>query len=280
MLLSEAAPTPAPQNNRLGPVPASEAEIVEPLPRYRLTSQAQFSIARSSLGACLTLAMRFLDPSLATPGPPLMLHLDPVERAQNLAPFVNWSGAIAHPVVIESGVGPHVYWIVEGCFTARTYPDSATLPGSDGWGGINYARQNVTAVFEGTTGESQLYLFNRDEPLARLWSRALPGLFRPIEEMPLAVRAAIRPAPAQLNAMTHIYARYHPAAHETADAEAQDWATTRQRMASDFGHRQFADAAMERRVIARRQRQNDAVATERFCARAGAASKPATAWRP
>ncbi len=221
--LAEAAPTPEPFTNRVGPAPTSDSTSVEPLPRYRLTSQSRFALERSSLGACLVLAARFLDFSLATPGLPVMLHLDPVERAQNLAPFVNWSGAVAHPVVLESGVGPQVNWIVEGSFTARTYPNSATLPGGDLWGGINYARQNVTAVFNGTTGESQLYLFDRNEPLARIWDRALPGLFAPIEKMKPELRAAIRPAPAQLNALTRIYARYHPVAGKSANDEALNW---------------------------------------------------------
>ncbi len=223
VLLAEAAPTPEPLTNRVGPAPTSDLTPIESLPRYRLTSQSRFALERSSLGTCLVLATRFLDASLATPGLPVMLHLDPVERAQNLAPFVNWSGAVAHPVTLESGVGPQVNWIVEGSFTARTYPNSATLPGGDLWGGINYARQNVTAVFNGTTGESQLYLFDRNEPLARIWDRALPGLFRPIEEMKPELRAAIRPAPAQLNALTRIYARYHPSSGKSAGDEALNW---------------------------------------------------------
>ena len=225
VLLAEGASLPEPLTNRVGPAPTSNEITVQPLPRYRLTSQSLYAIERSSLGTCLVLAMRFLDASLARPGLPVMLHLDPVERAQNLAPFVNWSGAVAHPVVLESGVGPHVYWIVEGSFTARTYPNSATLPGGDFWGGINYARQNVTAVFDGTTGHSQLYLFDRSEPLARIWERALPGLFAPIEEMQPQLRAAIRPAPAQLNAITRIYARYHPVAGKSANDETLGWET-------------------------------------------------------
>ncbi len=221
VLLSEAPPAPEPQTNRFGPSPAAESESLAPTPPFRLTTQSRYAIERASLGACLTLAWRFFDTSLLRPGPPLMLHLDPVERARNLAPFVNWAGAVAHPVVQQSGVGPHVYWIVEGCFTSRTHPDAATLPGGDAWAGINYARQNVTAVFDGTTGQSQLYLFNPNEPIARLWNRALPGLFRPIEEMPAPLRAAIAPSPAYLNAMSRLYARYH----RGAGNEAEQWAT-------------------------------------------------------
>ena len=210
LALSEAPPASEPQSNRLGP-PLAQTEPQEQLPPYRLSVQPNFAIERATLGACLTLAWRFFDASLLKPGPPLVLHLDPVERARNLAPFVNWAGAVAHPVVLESGVGPQVYWIVEGCFTARTSPDSATLPLGNEWAGINYARQNVTAVFNGSSGESQLYLFNRNEPLARGWSRALPGLFRPIEELRSELRAAIRPSPAYLSAVSPVYARYHPA---------------------------------------------------------------------
>ena len=54
----------------------------------------------------------------------------------------------------------------------------------------------------------------------------MPGLFRPIEELPAPLRAAIRPAPAYLNAMSSIYARYHPAAGDEArswDARASEW---------------------------------------------------------
>ena len=171
ILLSEAPPAPEVQTRRLGPPPA-EPEPFEPLPPYRLAAQPRFAIERAAPGACLTLAWRFFDASLLRPGSPLMLHLDPVERARNLAPFVNWEGAIAHPVTMESGVGPHVYWIVEGCFTARTAPNAATLPIGDNWAEVNYARQNVTAVFDATTGQSQLYLFDPSEPITRLWNRA------------------------------------------------------------------------------------------------------------
>lgn len=226
VLLGEAPPAPEPQTNRLGPPPPIESEPLAATPPYRLTTQSRYAVERAWLGACLTLAWRFFDTSLLTPGPPLVLHLDPVERARNLAPFVNWAGAVAHPVVQESGVGPHVYWIVEGCFTARTYPNAATLPGGDSWAGINYARQNVTAVFDGTTGKSDLYLFNANEPISRLWNRALPGLFRPSEEMPAPVRAAIQPSPAYLNAMSHLYARYHPATGDEPlswDTRASEW---------------------------------------------------------
>ena len=223
VLLGEAPPAPAAQTNRLGPPPA-ESEPIESAPPFRLTSQSRYAVERAAPGACLTLAWRFFDLSLLSPGPPLMLHLDPVERARNLAPFVNWAGAVAHPVVQESGVGPHVYWIVEGCFTSRTYPDAATLPGGDEWAGINYARQNVTAVFDATTGESNLYLFDPNEPISRLWNRALPGLFRPIAEMPAPLRAAIVPSPAYLNAMSDLYARYHPGGNNGGDETAQ-WAT-------------------------------------------------------
>ena len=226
VLLAEAPPMLEPPTNRLGPPPPIESEPLAATPPYRLTTQPRYAVERAWLGACLTLAWRFFDTSLIAPGPPLMLHLDPVERARNLAPFVNWAGAVAHPIVQESGVGPHVYWIVEGCLTSRTYPNAATLPGGDLWAGINYARQNVTAVFDGTTGASNLYLFDQNEPISRLWNRALPGLFQPLEAMPAPVRAAVVPAPAYLNAMSHFYARYHLAAgDEPADwnSRASEW---------------------------------------------------------
>ena len=203
-LLSEAG-APA-SNNRLGPAP----DPLPPLPVYRATSQTSATVERASLGACLVLAARFFDPQLLGPGLPLAWHLEPVERAQTLAPFVNWSGAVARPVVLESGVGLHVYWIVEGCFTSRNFPGAATLTTGENWSGVNYARQGVAAIFDGTTGQSQLLLTAPDEPLARAWARALPDLWTPLDELRPELRAALRPSPALLDATTRVYASYHP----------------------------------------------------------------------
>ena len=200
-------------NNRLGPAPVEMNEGATPWPApppYRVGVRPQFAVEHAAPGASLVLAARFLEAPLLAPGPPLSWHLEPVARAQTLAPFVNWDGAVAHPLVLESGVGPHVYWMVEGCFTARTFPGAATLPAGEIWGGINYARPGVLAVFDGSSGDSTLYLLDPNEPLARVWSRALPELFRPLGELRPELRAQIQPAPGWLNALSRIYTRYHP----------------------------------------------------------------------
>ena len=200
-------------NNRLGPAPVemNEGATTWPAPPpYRVGVRPQFAVEHAAPGANLVLAARFLEAPLLAPGPPLSWHLEPVARAQTLAPFVNWEGAFAHPVVLESGVGPHVYWMVEGCFTARTFPGAATLPAGEIWGGINYARPDVLAVFDGSSGAATFYLLDSNEPLARVWSRAFPSLFRPLGELRPELRAQIQPAPGWLNALSRIYTRYHP----------------------------------------------------------------------
>ena len=214
-LLPEASAPPS--NNRLGPAP----DPLPPLPLYRLTARAGAGVERSTLGACLVLATRFFDVSLLRPGLPLTWHLEPVERAQMLAPFVNWSGAVARPVVLESGVGPHVYWLVEGCFTSRSFPGAATLPTGDTWGGINYARQGVVAVLDGSSGQSQFFLTAPNEPLSRAWARALPALWTPLDQLRPELRAQLQPSTALLEATTRVYASYHP---QTGD-QVMAWQT-------------------------------------------------------
>ncbi|MDB5243505.1 MAG: hypothetical protein JWP57_4130, partial [Spirosoma sp.] len=107
-----------------------------------------------------------------------------------------------------------MYWLVEGCFISRSFPHSAMMPAGDEWSNVNYARQSVLGVCDATTGQTNFYLFDPSEPLARAWNALLPNFFRPARELPDALRTGTRLSAALLSAQSVMWARYHPAASD------------------------------------------------------------------
>ncbi len=207
-----ALPAPSPQaGESLG------GEVATPPVAARvrlLETDDGHGVTRANALEGAALALHFGDSSLLGAGPPLTWHLDPLERVATLAPFVWWAGARPHPVLMSdggAGAPKHLFWLVEGCFVARSLPASAMLPLGDEWSGINYARQGVLGVCDAGSGETRFYLFDPTEPLARAWNALLPGFFRPASELLPALRAGTRLSPALLSAQTTVWARYHRA---------------------------------------------------------------------
>ena len=201
---------------------------VAPLPPWRATTQSTRAVPRDRFWPSLALAWRFMDATLLRPGPPITWHLDPVARARALLPFVNWNGAVARPVLAETGEGTRLFWMVDGCFTSRHFPDAATLPTSPlpslgGWRGVNYARQSVVATIDATTGDANFYLIAPDEPFARVWKRAFPGAFRDIQTLSPTLRRALKISPPLADASAQVWSRYHFAGNPRVD-EAASWA--------------------------------------------------------
>ncbi|RME71430.1 MAG: UPF0182 family protein [Planctomycetota bacterium] len=165
-------------------------------------------------------------------GTPLLLssYLEPTsrmmwrrtvrERVAALAPFLTLD---TDPyVVLAEG---RLYWVIDAYTTSSHYPYSApfrareTIPLSDGetisdrplehLDGANYVRNAVKAVVDAYEGTVQLYVFDPADPVIAAWQRVFPGLFRPADAMPAALRAHVRYPHELLLCQGLMAARYH-----------------------------------------------------------------------
>jgi len=138
----------------------------------------------------------------------------PVERAQALAPFLYYDDniyAIATP--------GSIVWMMNALTTTDRYPYSALrdLGDKSDERGLenrpeplrNWIRDAVKVTIDAHSGEVTLYSIS-DDPVSATWKATYPGLLRPKEEIPEAIRRHLQ-YPAQMlhSQFDDIYKRYH-----------------------------------------------------------------------
>jgi uncharacterized membrane protein (UPF0182 family) len=146
-----------------------------------------------------------------------------LDRVQAVAPFLTLS---RDPYIVVSD--GRLYWLLEGYTTSSHFPYSRTYDGQErieyssgdaapplqNWPvpeftGINYIRNSVKVVVDAYNGSVDLYVFEPDDPLIRVWMRIFADLFKPAAEMPPDLRAHVRYPHELLLMQGLVNARYH-----------------------------------------------------------------------
>ncbi|MGB7708499.1 MAG: UPF0182 family protein [Microcoleus sp.] len=81
----------------------------------------------------------------------------------------------------------YLYWIIDAYTTTDHYPYSD--PGKNQF---NYIRNSVKVVIDAYNGSVDFYVANPSDPIINSWIAIFPGLFKPLEKMPPALRKHIR----------------------------------------------------------------------------------------
>ena len=129
----------------------------------------------------------------------ILIFRNIAERIRKVAPFLNFD----HDpyMVISQG---RLYWI----FDAYTISDR--FPYAQHYGRLgNYMRNPVKAVVDAYNGGMTFYMIDPEEPIARAWDAAFPGVIRPIGEMSASLRAHLRHPVDYFNVQAEMYATYH-----------------------------------------------------------------------
>ncbi|RJQ49371.1 MAG: UPF0182 family protein [Nitrospiraceae bacterium] len=122
------------------------------------------------------------------------------ERISKIAPFLLYD---SDPYMVISGDGK-LYWMID-CYTvSRNLPYSTPVSRN-----INYIRNSVKAVIEAYDGTVDFYVSDAEDVLIKVYSRAFPGLFKPLQEMPADLRKHIRYPQGMLEVQAGMFASYH-----------------------------------------------------------------------
>ncbi|MDD5657378.1 MAG: UPF0182 family protein, partial [Elusimicrobia bacterium] len=111
----------------------------------------------------------------------VLLRRDILERALAITPFLDYDRSPY--LALAEG---RLVWILDAYTRGRTYPYATPF------GGVNYIRNSVKVTVDAYTGETRFYAAQPQEPVLRAWDAVFPGLFRPLAEMPPALREHLR----------------------------------------------------------------------------------------
>jgi uncharacterized membrane protein (UPF0182 family) len=142
------------------------------------------------------------------------------ERISILTPFLHLD---KDPyLVIEKD---RLYWIQDAYTLSKLYPVSQPAADDflDGKNEFNYIRNSVKIVVDAYDGNVDYYIADPKDPIINAYSRAYPGLFKHLNEMPESLLSHLR-YPRDLYYMQmKIYAKYHQNSPALFYEQAETW---------------------------------------------------------
>lgn len=142
------------------------------------------------------------------------------ERISTLTPFLHLD---KDPYLVVDQ--DRLYWIQDAYTLSNMYPVSK--PAADdflnGEHKFNYIRNSVKIVVDAYDGSVDYYISEPKDPIINAYSRAYPGVFKKLEEMPANLLAHLR-YPRDLYYMQmKIFAKYHQNTPEAFYEQAETW---------------------------------------------------------
>ncbi|HBH61978.1 MAG TPA: UPF0182 family protein [Nitrospiraceae bacterium] len=154
---------------------------------------------RSVFAAKFNTAKIFLSSDI-TPQSRILLYRNINERIARIAPFLLYD---SDPYMVVSGEGK-LFWIID-CYTiSRNLPYSTPYNSN-----INYIRNSVKTVIDAYNGDIRFYISDPEDIMGKVYSRAFPGLFSPLSEMPVDLKRHIRYPQGMLEVQARMFASYH-----------------------------------------------------------------------
>ncbi len=132
----------------------------------------------------------------------ILIYRNVESRVQRIMPYITYD-----PDPYAVTVDGKIYWIIDGYTSSTKYPYSR--PYSDEEGTSNYLRNSVKVVIDAYNGDTTYYIVDEDDPIAAVYQKIYPKLFRSLKEMPDGIRAHIRYPDEMFNVQAQIYSRYH-----------------------------------------------------------------------
>lgn len=180
----------------------------------------------------------------------LLFHRNIETAARKLAPFLQFD---PDPYLV-AGEDGNLYWMIDAYTVSDKFPYSqhfdldyfARMPESrrnrryGGFYRANYLRNSVKVVVDAYDGTISLYRFDNQDPVIRAWEGFLPGLIKPLEEMPEFLRRHVRYPESLFLVQAAVYTDYHMKDAQAFYNREDRWQIAREAYA-DSRDRQFVE---------------------------------------
>lgn len=142
-----------------------------------------------------------------TPESKLLFRRNIRERMQAITPF------LLHDrdpyIVVADG---KLWWMCDAYTVSDRYPYARRLEiaiDAFRYYRLNYIRNSVKVVIDAYNGTVHYYIADERDPMIQTYRRALPGLFKPLSEMPPSLRQHLRYPEDLFRIQSNIWALYH-----------------------------------------------------------------------
>ncbi|MDI6870268.1 MAG: UPF0182 family protein [Bacillota bacterium] len=140
------------------------------------------------------------------------------QRARRIAPFLRYDNDPY--LVVADG---KLYWLLDAYVTSDLFPYSEPM---GEWG--NYVRNSVKVVIDAYSGETTFYRWDEQEPVAAVYARIFPRLFRPRSAMPAEILEHVRYPEDLYRLQAQVYTVYHMSDTNVFYNKEDVWAVPRE----------------------------------------------------
>jgi hypothetical protein len=148
----------------------------------------------------------------------MVVHRQVTTRAVEIFPYLRYPED-PHPVVQDG----RLVWILDGFATTRYLPLSQPHELETGRQ-VAYVRNSVRVVVDAVTGDVAFYRMPGADPMISAYDRAVPGLFRPFDELPAGLREHLRYPRHLLDLQAQVLLQYHQDTPQQFHAQQDVWA--------------------------------------------------------
>jgi hypothetical protein len=161
-------------------------------------------VSLGSLWRRLVFALRFGAPQIVLndqigPESRILFNRNIRDRLTRIVPFVHFFDQDPYLVIAEG----RLYWLYDAYTTSAMYPYSTPA------GPVNYIRNSMKFVIDAYNGSVDAYLADPDDPIAATYARIFPGTFKPLADMPTAIREHVRYPEDIFALQAQVFATYH-----------------------------------------------------------------------
>ena len=143
--------------------------------------------------------IKMLFSSLITKNTRVMIRRYIIEIVKRLVPFLMIDND-PYMVVVDG----RLYWFIDAYTYTDKYPYSE-LHGEN----FNYIRNSVKIIIDAYTGEVNLYIVDKNDPIVRVYKKIFPGLFKDASALPEEFKTHFRYPDDLFMVQSEIYRTYH-----------------------------------------------------------------------
>jgi uncharacterized membrane protein (UPF0182 family) len=170
--------------------------------KYKGTGGIEMTFFNKLLFAIREHSMKLLVSSNVNPDSRIIINRNVVKRINEIMPYLSYE---EDPYMVT--VDGKLYWILDAYTTSAYYPYSEPYSGEVG--SENYIRNSIKVVVDAYNGDTNFYVIDNDDPIAKTYMKIYPTLFKDIKDMPDGIKAHLRYPNALFNIQAQVYTKYH-----------------------------------------------------------------------